>query len=100
MPMTEDLTVFFNADEFATAATHTPLGMAAGEPVNVIFDRNGLVIPELDVQTTGPTVLLPTAWWAVAEGDTITIAGTTAYVVRSASPVDDGVLTLITLAEF
>jgi len=45
MAFTEELDSFLNTDDFATAATYTPLGIG-GSPstVNVIFDREYIEI--------------------------------------------------------
>lgn len=94
--MTEDLSIFFNPEEFATAATH------GATPATVLYDENGSILEQLGVQSSSPAALCPTTQWpTLAEGDALSIdlpAGATAFVVRSVQPLDDGALKLITLA--
>ena len=93
----EDLSVFFSTAEFAVAATLA--GVGAG---TVIFNANGLVLEELGVQTSGPTALCPASQWpTVAEAQALAIdlpAGSTNFVIRVVTPLDDGALVLLTLA--
>lgn len=97
MPFAEDLSVFFAEDEFATAAT--VVGGASGL---VIFDTNGSILESFGVQTTGPSALRQTAGLTAAvEGAQLDIAhpgGTVRYRINSATPLDDGALTLLALA--
>lgn len=94
MAMIEDFSVFFDDDEFAVQATLTPTGGAGF----VIFDENGTILDAYGIQHSGPAAICPTNQWpAVAIGNTLTI-GAVAYTVRSALRIDDGGLTLLTLA--
>ncbi len=92
----EDLSVFFNAAEFACTAT---LASVAGV---VIFDEAGTLIEDLGLQAVEPTALCPAAQWpAAAEGQTLVITlpgGARSFVVRGVAPVDDGALKMLTLA--
>lgn len=78
MPLTEDLTVFFDTTEFATAATYLP---AAGgsSAVNGVFDREWIDVQGVDMYA--PTFKCA-AITGAAIGDQITI-GTTTYDVVS-----------------
>jgi len=101
MAMTEDFTLFFDTDEFAVSASLTPSAGGAASPGAVLFDENGLIIPELDVQTTEPSAICPSSQWpSAAEGDALSIeldTGTRGYVLRSAFPLKDGRLLLLAL---
>ena len=95
---TEDLTVFFNTDDFAIAATYTPNG---GSPstVNVIFDR--AFLSRLDINSTNPVALARASdISAVAANgqDQIVISGIT-YRIKDAQPQDDGATVLLQLEE-
>jgi hypothetical protein len=93
MAFAENLTPFFNSAEFAVAAT-----LSSGGAGVVIYDENGLVVDEFNLQTSGPSAVCPASQWpGAAIGDTLTIGATT-YLVRSARRIDDGALLLLTLA--
>lgn len=98
MAFTEDLSVFLNEAEFAVAA-EVVLGTAG----SVIFDTQGSILESFGIQTTGPAALRRTDELADAvEGAQLDIAhatGTVRYLVRSATPLDDGALTLLALAD-
>lgn len=86
MPMVEDLSVFFSADEFATTAT------IGTEAVAGIFDR--AYADPFGIASTMPTLTLPAARAAATvQGDAITIDGT-AYRVRSVEPDGTGLTRL------
>jgi len=90
MPFTEDLSVFFNTEDFATAA------MASwGGTVNVIFDAEYL--DQLGMAGTNPGALaMASEVPASAVNGTITINGT-AYTIRDRQPQDDGAVVLLQL---
>lgn len=96
MAFAEDLSVFLNTDEFADAAQ-----VVLGSSGAVIFDANGAVLETFGVQTSGPAALRRTdALTDAVEGAQLDIAhaaGTVRYLVRSATPVDDGAFTLLAL---
>ena len=93
MPFYEDWSAFFNEAEFAVEATLTP-----GGPGLVIFDEGGEILETFGIQHAGPIALCPASQWPnLAIGDTLTI-GATGYRIRSAPRIDDGALTLLTLA--
>jgi hypothetical protein len=100
MAFTEDLAPFFDVDEFAVPASVFAVGGASGR---LIFDANGLVLPEMGVQSTSPSAIGPAADWAgVTDGQLLEIqhaSGTVGYLVRGAPQLlDDGALVLLTLA--
>ena len=88
---TEDLTEFFNPDEFAITAT-----LQGGTSVNVIFDQE--YVRGLDmVGCTNPVALaIATTVSASNVGQTLTISGT-AYTIRDRRPVDDGATVILEL---
>lgn len=90
MAADEDLSVFFDPDEFADAAT-----FGTGT-VNVLFDNAYLRAHEM-VSTTDPVCLARAADIDAGDvGSTITISGT-AYTIRDVQPQDDGTLVLVQL---
>jgi hypothetical protein len=103
MPMTEDLSVFFSAAEFAHAA------LLDGESVTGVFD-NGYSAQFGDIATTLPSFTLPSAAAASAtQGSELRIAmadcaagvplsvngAATVYQVRSVEPDGTGVTRLV-----
>lgn len=92
---TEDLTVFFQTDDFATAATYKAGGSGAGVTVNVIFDNPDST--HFGLSGTNPTVLVKAsdiASFSIA--DTLTI-GATVYRFINQEPLDDGAVVRIQL---
>lgn len=92
MAMVEDLVPFFNAAEFATAAT---LG---GVPVLGIFDRAyaEASLGYTAAATSRPSYTLPTAQALNAEGATLVVSGVGSFVVAEVQPDGTG-LTLLML---
>lgn len=90
MAFTEDLTVFFDTDDFAVAATYN--GATA---VNVIFDAAYLA--QLGMTGTNPVALGRAADFASPVGKTLLI-GSTTYTIRNSEPQDDGALVLLQLS--
>lgn len=92
-----DLAAFFEADEFATAASYRAAGTAAPIDVDGIF-INGYAAPALgglsaearEITFCCAAALLPLA----QQGDTLTVAGIV-YRVRSARPDGSGLLRLV-----
>jgi hypothetical protein len=84
----EDLSVFFDNDEFAIAAT------VGSTTINVIFD--GAFLASLGVAGTNPVALAQASYSAAAVGATITISGT-AYTIRAREQQDDGATVLLQL---
>ena len=85
----ESLTIFFNTDEFAIAAT---VGAAT---VKVIFDAPN--IETFGIAGIKPTALIVASDSTVAAvGATIIISGTS-YVIRDQSPEDDGAIVRLQL---
>ena len=103
MAFDEDLSAFFNPLEFGETALLTPAAGGDGVPGNVIFDLDGLIVGEYEVQSDGPTALCPRSQWpTVREGDHLAIdfrAGRLFYRLRSVTPVKDGALVLLALAK-
>jgi hypothetical protein len=96
MPMTEDLSVFFNDAEFATAALYKVGGSGSGVSKNVIFDRAWLDQLGM-VSGAQPGALVITSEFSGAgTTDTLTINGTV-YRIADLQPRDDGATTLLHL---
>lgn len=95
MAFAENLTVFFDTDEFAVSATYTPAGGAAAT-VNGIFD-NGYDEPALGlagIAARGPAFTCRAADVAAnPEGDALVVNGT-AYTIAVAEPDGTGVTVL------
>jgi hypothetical protein len=90
MAFTEDLTQFFDLDDFAVEAEWSE---APGEPVNVIFDK--AFIENLGIAGNSPVALGKESDFPdVAEGQTLTISGTV-YTIITSQPDGTGVTTLI-----
>jgi hypothetical protein len=90
MAFAEDLSVFFNDDDFAVTATLN--AVASG---NVIVDAAFLA--SLGVDTTNPTALaIASEYPASARGKTL-VAGGSTYTIRSREPIDDGAIVLLQL---
>lgn len=90
MAFTEDLSVFFDTDDFAIAAT-----ASWGGTVNVIFDS--AYLDALGVAGTNPIALaIATEVTAARIGATLVISGTT-YTIRDRMPQDDGATVLLQL---
>lgn len=91
--MTEDLSVFFNGDDFAVEATASPGGVGS-----VIFDENGVILQQMGIETSGPSLICPASQWpSLTNTGTVTI-GLVTYKVRSSIALDDGAIKLLALA--
>jgi hypothetical protein len=89
MAFTEDLTPYFNTDEFGVEA----LWSESAEPVVVIFDK--AFIENLGIAGNSPVALAKESDFPdVAEGQTLTISGTV-YTIITSQPDGTGVTTLI-----
>ena len=91
MPMTEDLSVFLNTAEFASAATYD--GSTA---IDVIFDRAYLA--GLGIAGTDPQALCDSS--DVADnprGKLLVIAGVT-YTIQNRRAIDDGAFSVLELS--
>lgn len=92
-----ELAIFFDVDDFGTAATYTPVGGAA-VTVNGIFDnpqasRNATEM--LDITIPAPQFVCRTSDVAnVAEGDGLVIGGVS-YIIRVTLTDGTGVSTLL-----
>lgn len=85
---TEDLTPFFNASDFAVAATYG----AAETAISVIFDADYL--EQRDVAGTNPVALARTADVPTpAEGELLVVAGAP-YTIRGWEPDGTGITLL------
>lgn len=97
MPFAEDMSVFFNAAEFASAAVFTPYGGGAAQSGSVIFDSptetlmSGEVLSD-EFTMTYPASVLP----GIRAGDTGTIDGVS-YQVREIMFINDGRLKMARL---
>lgn len=85
---TEDLSVFFDTDDFAIAAT------VGATTVPVIFDA--AFLEQLGVASTNPTALAKASDSAAAVGATIVISAVS-YTIRGREPQDDGATVLLQL---
>jgi hypothetical protein len=86
-----DLSPFFNASEFATAATWT--AVATGAPIAglVLLDAPGdLVLDDVATIDYGVT-FRASEWPAMRERDAVSV-GAWLYRVRAVTPIDDGLL--------
>jgi hypothetical protein len=92
MAFTEDLSQFFDTDDFAVAAIIKTSAAAVVRNINVIFDKpsNPLALFEGQVTKPMPFVRCRTADVAdvIANSHTMTIAGTEYRIVEP--PEDDG----------
>lgn len=87
MAFAEDLSVFFDSDDFAQAATYD----GGAEPVYVIFDR-AYVEAITGIVGTSPVALAQAADIpAAGVGKALVISGTT-YTIRRREPHDDGAI--------
>lgn len=92
-----ELAIFFDVDDFGTAATYTPVGGAAST-VNGIFDnpqasRNATDL--LDITIPAPQFVCRTSDVAsVAEGDSLVVGGVS-YIIRVTLTDGTGVTTLL-----
>ena len=86
---TEDLSAFFDTDDFAIAAT------VGATTVPVIFDAAYLRALDI-VSTVNPVALAQASDTAAAVGATIVINGTS-YTIRNREPQDDGAVVLLQL---
>ena len=93
----DDRAIFFDVDDFGTAATYTPAGGSA-ETVNGIFDNDFVEVDAgggVGVALQQPRFLCRTAdVSAAAEGDAIVI-NTVAYTVRIVQDDGTGITTLV-----
>ena len=91
MAFTENIAEFFDADDFAVTATWN-LTSVKGIFNNEYFDEIG---PGPGVESSNPVFICATAdVTGIAEGDDITINGTTYKVVGPPQPDGTGVMTL------
>lgn len=89
---TEDLTVFFDDDDFAESAT------CAGSTANVIRDREYLATQGI-VAGANPIVMAKASDFGTSiVGTTITVSGTS-WTIRSREPMDDGSVVVLQLEE-
>ena len=87
---TENLDVFFNTAEFATAATYN-----GATTINVIFDR--AYLSQLGVAGTNPVALAKASDVpANAVGKTLQI-GADVWTIQDVQPQDDGAVVLLQL---
>ena len=94
MPFTEDLSVFVQPNDFATAALYTPV---SGSPatINVIFDNPGVEV--FNITSRNPSAVAKTSDLpAYSNQDTLTVNGV-AYRITDSQPIDDGAFTVLGL---
>jgi hypothetical protein len=95
VPFTEDLTVFFQTAEFATACTYKAGGVGGGTTINVIFDA--AFIEHLGITGTNPVILARSSDVpSFSNSDTFTINGVVYRGVND-EPKDDGAIVMIQL---
>ena len=92
MPFTEDLSVFFSADEFASSATWGAL------TASVIFNSPAEDVLSGQVVGTDYSVVLPAnVWPGIARDASITVTGRGTFTVREVRPMSDGSLKRLVL---
>lgn len=97
MPFAEDMSVFFNAAEFATVATWTPLG-GATQTASVIYDAPAEDVLSGQVVGTDYSITMPASVWpGIARDATVTVTGKGTFVVREVRPLTDGALKRLVL---
>lgn len=89
MAFSEDLSVFFDTDDFAVEALYN-----SATTVNVLFDENY-------VDPFGVSGTRPAAWGRASDfvspvGNPLVVNGTT-YTIREREPQDDGAVVLLKL---
>lgn len=95
MPLTEDLSVYFQTMDFATACTYKAGGVGGGTTINVIFDNADDT--RLGVSGTNPTLLAKASDIpSFSNTDTFTF-GSTVYRGINDEPQDDGATVRIQL---
>lgn len=93
MAFAEDMSVFFNAAEFAVVASW------AGASANVLFDSPTDEVLAGEILSTDYSVTLPhDVWPTIARDAVITIDGQ-AYTVRSVRQLNDGQLKRLVLTK-
>lgn len=93
--MTEDLSVFFNANDFATACTYKAGGTGGGTTIYVIKDEP--FQGAFGITGTNPTIRCKASDIAAfSNADTFTI-GSTVYRGVNEEPQDDGATVIIQL---
>jgi hypothetical protein len=98
MPMTEDLSGFFNTAHFATAALYKAGGSGDGVTRNVIFDRAWLEQAGMVSGAQPVALAIASEFSSAGTTDTLTINGTV-YRITDLQPQDDGALVLLTLVK-
>ena len=90
MAFTEDLTAFFDTDDFAVAATYD-----GSTTINVIFDAAYLDVN--GIGGTNPTALCATADVAADPTGKTLVVNSVNYVIRGFEPQDNGATVLLQL---
>jgi hypothetical protein len=93
---TEDLTAFFDTDDFATSATYTSYG---GSPATVKVIKDEAFLARLDVYATNPVAFGKASDFSAvaANGQDTLLIGSTTYRIKSIEPQDDGSTVLLQL---
>lgn len=91
MAMTEDLSIFFNDDDFAVTATLN--GTASG---NVILDKDYMRAMGM-VSSSNPAALARASQYGTDVLDGTLVADNATYVIRDRQPQDDGAIVLLEL---
>jgi len=91
MAFSEDLSVFFDDDDFALTATLN--GTVSG---NVIVDRDYLRAVGM-VASSNPMAMAQASEYGTACLDGTLVAGGTSYAIRDRQPQDDGSVVLLEL---
>lgn len=95
MPFVEDLSVFFQAADFAVACTYKAGGVGGGVTINVIFDAPAQL--HLGITGTNPAFLARSSDIpGFSNADTFTI-GAVIYRGINDAPQDDGSIVRIEL---
>lgn len=97
MAFTEDLSVFFDTDDFAVSAAFTPRSGGAATNIKGIFDKEYVAVgdgAEVAVAATQPMFQTASAGLTAARGGTLVVDGVT-YTIVEVKPDGTGTTILI-----
>jgi hypothetical protein len=89
MAFTEDMSVFFNTDEFAVEASYTPSGGGATQTAKVLLDMPSEDVLSQDSLSIEYSIMFPyNVLTTLKKGEQIAVDGV-AYKVRDVRPMTD-----------